>query len=164
MYQASSYYQPGEGSGSGQAAFFGHGGSDMGVSINHPSSAYEQNHFSDDAGTWTQLQMQDPAPVFADTCGETEQPEDESLSTGVEQFQNDPGDEGKGKQREKERREVKVTRKTHWTSDDGYLFRDVAGKTKTATESDWKRKRHNGRTVYEYEGRRFVYWCKRLKE
>lgn len=50
QYQPSTYNQPGEGSGGGQAAFCGDGGSDTGVSYNHPSSAYEHNQFGDDAG------------------------------------------------------------------------------------------------------------------
>lgn len=109
-----------------------------------------------DAASW--MTSQEPS---AQEDMSIDDPEEAGEDSGAE---GDSGEKGKEKRRTKERREAKVDVVKHRMSKDEYVFRGADGSKRTTQRSDWKQKKRDNATVYEYKGKRVVYWCKRLPE
>ncbi|KAJ4316377.1 hypothetical protein N0V84_007892 [Fusarium piperis] len=103
-----------------------------------------------------------PKHVSVDAPGATD--EMGSDESSVEDDIESSGGKGKEKQKKKDRkrREVKVKR-VEGRSKVKYEFVDAKGKTITTTKGDWTEKKSDGVAIFEYRGKRHIYWCKRLK-
>ena len=51
---------------------------------------------------------------------------------------------------------VKVTRVSHLTRPDDFIF-DQGGRTRTTKKSDWTKEKYNGKTIWAYRGRKTTY-------
>ncbi|KAJ3469729.1 hypothetical protein MRS44_003794 [Fusarium solani] len=102
--------------------------------------------------------------VPIDTHGTTDElgSEESGAEDDIEPSEGEGKGKRKEKKREKGRREVKVKRVSGFTTK--YEFTDAKGKTITTTKGDWvEKKSDGGRPIFEYRGKRHIYWCKSLK-
>ena len=62
-----------------------------------------------------------------------------------------------GASKEGEYTVVKVTKVSHLTRPDEFIFNDQRGHTRTTTKSDWTKEKYDGKTVWVYRGRKTTY-------